>query len=75
MAQAAGFRGGIFAPRGEREFLVLTQWESATAHYAYQGERFPALRDHAEPMADLASIRSHLLTLDAAWYLPTQATG
>lgn len=70
MTETAGFRGGIFAQRGESEFLVVTQWESATAHDAYRREVFPALRDRAEPVRDLASITGCLVELDPAWYVP-----
>jgi hypothetical protein len=66
MAGAPGFVGGVFGAR-DREFLVVTQWESAAAHARYQGEAFPAPHAAAAPAGDLESITGHVVGLEPDW--------
>lgn len=70
MGESPGFLGGVFAQRGADEFLVLTGWASTAAHARYQSERFPALRDRADPSADLETVTGHLVELEPRWSVP-----
>ena len=69
MAAAPGMTGGAFAERGDAEFLVLTGWRSAVDHADYVADRFPALRERAGAVDDLAAITGELIDLVPAWTL------
>lgn len=70
MAGAAGMRRGVFARRGESEFLVLSLWRSAMDHERYLRERFPRLRQRSGAADDLDSVAGDLVDLEPAWTVP-----
>jgi hypothetical protein len=67
MTHAAGMRGGVFAQRGESEFLVLSLWRSALDHQRYLSEHFPDLRRRSGAADDLDEITGDLVDLEPAW--------
>ena len=67
MTAAPGMTGGVFAERGDAEFLVLTGWRTAIDHAGYVADRFPALRERAGAADDLAAITGGLVDLVPAW--------
>ncbi len=70
MTGSAGMRGGVFAQRGEAEFLVLSLWRSALDHERYLSERFPDLRRRSGAADDLDNITGDLVDIEPAWTLP-----
>lgn len=70
MTGAAGMRRGVFARRGESEFLVLSLWRSAVDHERYLRERFPGLRRRSGAADDLDSVTGDLVDLEPAWTVP-----
>jgi hypothetical protein len=67
MAEAPGMRSGVFAQRGESDFLVLSLWQSAVDHERYLNERFPGLRQRSGAADDLDNITGDLVDLEPAW--------
>jgi heme-degrading monooxygenase HmoA len=67
MLAAPGMLGGVFARRGETEFLVLSLWRSVADHERYRTDRFPALRHRSGAADDLDDIAGGLIELDPAW--------
>jgi hypothetical protein len=72
MTRSPGMRGGMFAQRGEAEFLVLSLWRSGTDHERYLGEYFPNLRERSGAADDLDSITGDLVDLESAWAVPPE---
>ncbi len=70
MTGSAGMRGGVFAQRGEAEFLVLSLWRSTLDHERYLSERFPDLRRRSGAADDLDNITADLVDLEPAWTVP-----
>jgi heme-degrading monooxygenase HmoA len=70
MAGAPGMRGGLFAQRGDTEFLVLSAWRSAAEHERYRTERFPRLRERSGVSADLSAITGDQVDVVSAWTVP-----
>jgi hypothetical protein len=67
MTSAPGMRGGMFARRGQTEFLVLSLWLSVMDHDRYLTERFPSLRAQSRAADDLDSITGDLVELEPHW--------
>ncbi len=67
MQAAPGMRGGVFAARGQTEFLVLSLWKSMADHERYRADHFPDLRREARAADDLDDITGDLLELEPAW--------
>jgi heme-degrading monooxygenase HmoA len=67
MTGAPGMCRGVFAQRGETEFLVLSLWRSAVDHEHYLSDRFPGLRQRSAAADDLDSITGDLIDLEPAW--------
>lgn len=70
MARAVGMRRGVFARRGESEFLVLSLWRSAADHERYLNDHFPVLRRWSGAADDLDSITGDLVELEPTWTVP-----
>jgi heme-degrading monooxygenase HmoA len=56
LAAAPGMRGGVFAQRGDSEFLVLTAWRTAEDHQRYRDESFGSPHATAQPATDLVAV-------------------
>lgn len=67
MAAAPGLLGGVFAQRGDAEFLVLSGWASEAAHADYVDGPFAALRERSGAADDLESIAGDLVDVEPAW--------
>jgi heme-degrading monooxygenase HmoA len=67
MQAAPGMLGGVFARRGQTEFLVLSLWKSVADHERYRTDRFADLRHRSRAADDLDDITGDLIELDPAW--------
>jgi hypothetical protein len=67
MAAAPGMCGGVFAQRGEAEFLVLSAWRTAAAHQRYLDNRFDRLRARAGLATDLDAVTGDVVDLEPSW--------
>lgn len=70
MVATPGMRGGVFAQRGETEFLVLSLWRSMADHEGYLHHRFTDLRRLSNAAEDLDSITGDLVDLEQTWTVP-----
>ena len=72
MTRAPGMRRGVFAQRGETEFLVLSLWDSVPDHERYLNEHFPSQRQQSGATDHLDGITGDVIDLDAAWTVPAE---
>ncbi len=70
MVEAPGMLRGVFAQRGESDFLVMSLWQSVVDHERYLSERFQGLRQRSAAVEDLVSITGDLVDLEPAWTVP-----
>lgn len=75
MAAAPGLLGGLFAQRGDAEFLVLSRWASDAAHEEYVDGRFAELRERSGAAGDLESIAGDLVEVEPAWTVHCDRSG
>ncbi|MDB1088828.1 YdbC family protein [Streptomyces sp. ACA25] len=68
MAGSPGMLRGVFAEaEREREFLVLSMWDSAAERAKYRTERVERLALRAQTGADVASITGAVVDVEPAW--------
>lgn len=67
MQAAPGMRGGVFARRGQTEFLVLSLWKSVADHERYRTDRFLDLHHRSRAADDLDAVTGDLIELDPGW--------
>ncbi|WP_093838235.1 YdbC family protein [Streptomyces aidingensis] len=68
MAGSPGMLRGVFAEAdGEREFLVLSMWNSAAERAKYRTERVERLALRAQTGADVAAIDGDVVDLEPSW--------
>jgi len=70
MAASHGMRGGVFAQRGDSEFLVLSAWRTAHDHQRYRDEIFGSLYARAGHAVDLESVAGDVVGLVPDWTVP-----
>ncbi|MGK5629563.1 DUF4937 domain-containing protein, partial [Streptomyces sp. URMC 123] len=67
MAGSPGMVRGVFGEAPDREFLVLSLWNSAGEHGKYRAERVERLALRARIEADVAALAGDVVDLEPSW--------